>query len=159
MKKLFKLNNNICDQILNEAQIHFTKNCSNRCPFCIDAFNNGVGNKKPDIDKIFLSVLNIKDKIDDIAISGGEPMLYIDELLQLVRNIKRFAKLNVTVITSMPITCWTHKETFFEIIKIIDHLIISPQHYDQEIGDKIRGCNSFYNREKLFSEIALFFNK
>ena len=80
-------------------------------------------------------------------------MLYIDELLQLVRNIKRFAKLNVTVITSMPITCWTHKETFFEIIKIIDHLIISPQHYDQEIGDKIRGCNSFYNREKLFSEI------
>ena len=138
MKKLFRLNNNICDQILNEAQIHFTKNCSNRCPFCIDAFNNGVGNKKPDIDKIFLSVLNIKDKIDDIAISGGEPMLYIDELLQLVRNIKRFAKLNVTVITSMPITCWTHKETFFEIIKIIDHLIISPQHYDQEIGDKIR---------------------
>lgn len=153
MKKLFRLNNNICDQILNEAQIHFTKNCSNRCPFCIDAFNNGVGNKKPDIDKIFLSVLNIKDKIDDITISGGEPMLYIDELLQLVRNIKRFAKLNVTVITSMPITCWTHKETFFEIIKIIDHLIISPQHYDQEIGDKIRGCNSFYNREKLFSEI------
>ena len=62
MKKLFRLNNNICDQIHNEAQIHFTKNCSNRCPFCIDAFNNGVGNKKPDIDKIFLSVLNIKDK-------------------------------------------------------------------------------------------------
>lgn len=114
MKKLFRLNNNICDQIFNEAQIHFTKNCSNRCPFCIDAFNNGVGNKKPDIDKIFLSVLNIKDKIDDIAISGGEPMLYIDELLQLVRNIKRFAKLNVTVITSMPITCWTHKETFLK---------------------------------------------
>ena len=67
MKKLFRLNNNICDQIFNEAQIHFTKNCSNRCPFCIDAFNNGVGNKKPDIYKIFLSVLNIKDKIDDIA--------------------------------------------------------------------------------------------
>ena len=66
MKKLFRLNNNICDQIFNEAQIHFTKNCSNRCPFCIDAFNNGVGNKKPDIDKIFLSVLNIKDNIDDI---------------------------------------------------------------------------------------------
>ena len=153
MKKLFRLNNNICDQILNEAQIHFTKNCLNRCPFCIDAFNNGVGNEKPDIDKIFLSVLNIKDKIDDISISGGEQMLYIDELLQLVRNIKRFAKLPVTVITSMHITCWTHKETFFEIIKIIDHLIISPQHYNQEIGDKIRGCNSFYNREKLFSEI------
>ena len=49
MKKLFRLNNNICDQIFNEAQIHFTKNCSNRCPFCINAFNNGARNKKPDI--------------------------------------------------------------------------------------------------------------
>ena len=58
MKKLFRLNNNICDQILNEAQIHFTKNCSNRCPFCIDAFNNGVGNKKPDIDNIAKSILD-----------------------------------------------------------------------------------------------------
>lgn len=36
-------------------------------PFCIDVFNNGARNKKPDIDKIFLSVLNIQDKIDDIA--------------------------------------------------------------------------------------------
>lgn len=153
MKKLFKLNNNICDQILNEAQIHFTKNCSNKCPFCIDAFNKGVGNSKPDIDKIFLSVLNIKDKIDEIAVSGGEPMLYIEDLLKLVKNIKRFTKLPVTVITSMPIQCWTYKKTFFEIIKTIDHLIISPQHYDQEIGDKIRHSVSLYNRDKLFEEI------
>ncbi len=153
MKKLFKLNNNICDQILNEAQIHFTKNCSNKCPFCIDAFNKGVGTSKPDIDKIFLSVLNIKDKIDEIAVSGGEPMLYIEDLLKLVKNIKRFAKLPVTVITSMPMQCWIEKETFFEIIKVIDHLIISPQHYDQEVGDKIRHSVSLYNRDRLFEEI------
>lgn len=41
MKKLFRFNNNICDQILKEANIHFTKSCPNKCPFCIDAFNTG----------------------------------------------------------------------------------------------------------------------
>ena len=52
MKKLFRFNNNICDQVLNEANIHFTKSCPNKCPFCIDAFNAGLTYNKPDHNMI-----------------------------------------------------------------------------------------------------------
>lgn len=153
MRKLFKFNNNICDQILNEANIHFTKVCPNKCPFCIDALNQGITYNRPNVDKIFISVLSIIDKIDEITISGGEPFVYIDDLLQLVKNIKRYVKKKITVITSLPKQCYDNKETFFEIIKYIDCLIISPQHMDMKIGDKIRGHKTTFDRESLLKEI------
>ena len=153
MKKLFRFNNNICDQVLNEANIHFTKSCPNKCPFCIDAFNAGLTYNKPDIEKIFMSVLSIVDKIDEVTISGGEPFVYIDELLQLVKNIKRYAKKKLTVITSLPKQCYDKKEEFFEIIKYVDTLVISPQHMDTDKGDKIRGSKTLFNREELLKEI------
>ena len=69
MKKLFRFNNNICDQVLNEVNIHFTKSCPNKCPFCIDAFNAGLTYNKPDIEKIFMSVLSIVDKIEFLVVN------------------------------------------------------------------------------------------
>ena len=150
-----KLNNNVCDQIYNEAQIHFTKSCPNKCVFCIDALNDGlVCGPKPDIDSIFTSLISVRDKIDEMTISGGEPFAYINELLTLVRRIKRYMpSKKLSIITSMPYNCWKDKDKFFEIINLVDSLTITPQHKDLNIGDAIRGSKSKFDRNALLKEI------
>ena len=49
---MVKYNVNVCDRIYNEMMIHFTEDCPNNCPFCVDKRNNGIGERKPDIEKI-----------------------------------------------------------------------------------------------------------
>lgn len=153
MLKLFSINNNICDQILNEVQVHFTKACPNKCIFCIDALNKGITMNKPDVNQIFITLCSIKHKIDDITISGGEPFLYIDELYDLCKLIKTYLPQRLCVITSLPETCYKNKSKFLEIIDMVDMVVISPQHMNDEIGDKIRRSKTTFDRKELLQSI------
>jgi len=147
---MVKYNINTCDQIHNEFMVHFTKACENKCAFCIDAMNKGIKPQKPDVDKIFESIYAHKDNVKDVTISGGEPCLYMEELFDLVTRIKEQTTLNVNVISSLPTSCWTKRELFFQILEKIDGFAFSPQHYKEDIADKIRGCKSKYNHQTLY---------
>lgn len=153
---MVKYNVNACDQICNELQIHFTKSCPNKCPFCIDATNKGLDTNKlcvPNIKKIYESIMEYKDSIESICISGGEPMLYMTHLLRLVKMVKENTKLKVYVISSIPEIC--HKEacSFIDILNMIDGLAISPQHYNEEIADKMRGHKSNFDRQEFYAAL------
>lgn len=152
---MVKYNVNTCDQICNELQVHFTKKCPNKCPFCVDALNKGLHSKnvKPDVMAIFQRISDHKSEVDSVCISGGEPMIYMSELLKLVRLIKNNTELKVYIITSLPYSAFYHKEKLFEIIDICDGVAISPQHYDETIADEIRGHKSLYDRQKFYAEL------
>lgn len=147
---LLRYNVNTCDQIASEIMVHFTSFCENKCSFCIDAFNNGVKSHRPDVESIFNSIDSIKEQITDVTISGGEPCLFMIELYSLIKLIKDRTNLKVGLITSMPTTCWTKKELFFQILSMVDYYAISPQHYDESIADIIRGSKSKYNHQELY---------
>lgn len=147
---LLKYNVNTCDQIASEVMVHFTKYCENKCRFCIDATNKGIKLQKPDVESIFNTINSIKDKITDVTISGGEPCLYLEELYDLVKRIKEKTNLNVGIMSSLPTTCWVKRDLFFTILDMIDNFSFSPQHYNEEIADKIRGCKSKYNHQELY---------
>ena len=148
-------NVNACDQICNELQIHFTKRCPNKCPFCIDATNKGLDNtlSLPDVDKIYKRIIEYKDKIESICISGGEPMLMISSLYDLIKMVKDNTSLKVYVISSIPKNCYSHPFTFSKILEMIDSLAISPQHYREEIADQMRGHKSKFDRQKFYAEM------
>lgn len=148
-------NVNTCDQICNELQIHFTKLCPNRCPFCVDAMNPGVKaeSPKPDVMAIFQAVSQCKDKIESVCITGGEPMLFMNDVIQLINLLKRNTELKIYLVTSMPEECHKHKDLFFQIIDLCDGVSISPQHYNEEIGDKMRGHKSTFDRQALYAEL------
>ena len=152
---MVKYNVNACDQICNEFQIHFTKNCPNKCPFCIDATNEGLNKEYsvPDINAIFDTVSLYSDKIESVCISGGEPMIFIDKLLEIVSRFKEETNLKVYIITSVPIQCYHHQDTFYKILDLCDGLAISPQHYIEEIADKIRGHKSMFDRQLFYSSL------
>ncbi len=150
-----KYNINVCDSSKHKSElmIHFTKVCPNNCSFCIDKLNLGVNTKKPDIDKIIKTVDKYKNKVSNISISGGEPFVFMDDLLYFVNWVKENTDLKVLVITSVPNICYKEKEKFFEILDKCDNIQISLQHYITNLADSIRGSKSDFDRNNFYKEI------
>lgn len=152
---MIKYNVNTCDQICNELQVHFTKSCPNKCPFCIDATNRGIDRKSsvPDVGAIYKRILVYKDNIGSVCISGGEPMLFMTQLLELVMLLKQNTNLKVYIISAIPEQCYQQRNIFKNILELCDGLAISPQHYKEDIADKMRGHQSTFDRQKFYEEM------
>lgn len=152
---MIKYNVNTCDQICNELQVHFTKSCPNKCPFCIDATNRGIDRKSsvPDVGAIYKRILVYKDNIGSVCISGGEPMLFMTQLLELVMLLKQNTNLKVYIISAIPEQCYQQRNIFKKILELCDGLAISPQHYKEDIADKMRGHQSTFDRQKFYEEM------
>lgn len=142
--KFLNFNVNVCDQTAKDIEIHLTQKCDNKCEFCIDRMNKGIGyTEKPAVTNICLSLAMLSHNAEILSIAGGEPCLYLDELLEIVKWCKQFAKhLKINLITSLPYRCYKEQDKFFEILELIDTMTISAQHYKKDIADKIRGTNT-----------------
>ena len=152
---MVKYNVNICDQIENELQVHFTKLCDNKCPFCVDALNKGLADSsgRPNVEAICQRISEHKGEVQSVGISGGEPMLFITQLLHVVRYIKTNTNLKVYIITSCPKQCETYRYAFNQILGFCDGMSITPQHYNEEVADQIRGHKSTFDRQAFYASI------
>ena len=155
MGRWLNYNVNVCDNYVNDLEIHFTKACENHCPFCIDKLNKGINEPMiPNVKNIFGTMMLYHNKFDYIGIAGGEPCLYINDLKELCKLIKKyFPEKQLNLITSVPEICYKEKETFYEILNLCDSITISPQHHKQEIADKIRGRKSGFDRDEFYSQL------
>jgi len=115
-----KLSCNCCDGIYNSFDVHFTSACDNKCAHCIDRRFDGLGLTKPDVAAIVETVVSNAKGLDDVLFLGGEPCLYLDELLACVRQIKAKTELKVFVTTSVPEICHDRKDTFYALIEHLD---------------------------------------
>ena len=151
---MIKYNCNVCDRIYNEMIIHFTKDCPNNCPFCIDKRNYGVNTREPNLEKIYKTIDTCSTYIETITISGGEPFLYINELYKLVTKIKNENKLRIVIVTALPKQCYDNKDLFYKICSLIDSLQISAQHYDESKVSEIIGntLNLMFPRQEFLEE-------
>jgi pyruvate-formate lyase-activating enzyme len=151
---MIKYNCNVCDRIYNEIMIHFTKDCPNNCPFCIDKRNAGINSRKPKVNEIYKSIEICAKYIDTVTISGGEPCLYMDELYELVSLIKNSTQLKVNIVTSIPKECVENKELFYKICELCDNIQISFGHYNPKNLVKIFGNKHIngYGRNEFINE-------
>lgn len=147
------LNCNCCDGIYNSFDVHFTSSCDNKCDHCIDMRFNGMGIIKPDVDAIVKTIVENKDNLDDVLFLGGEPCLYLEELLECVMKIKKKTSLKVFVTTSVPKTCFDNKEIFSKLLSIIDGINLSVQHCDEIVADHIRKTTSKYDRQSFYKSL------
>ena len=148
-----KLNCNCCDGIYNSFDINFTSACDNQCAHCIDKCYSGLNISKPDVDAIVKTVINNKDGLDDVLFLGGEPCLYLDELLECVTEIRKRSWLKLYVTTSVPKICSTEYEKFTRLINILDGINLSVQHYREDVADEIRRTKSTFDRQAFYSEL------
>lgn len=151
---MIKLKANCCDGKYNSYDIHFTSLCDNKCKHCIDACYEGKNIPKPNPKEIAKTIINGPKELEDVLFLGGEPCLFLDELIEtmeLIRQARPEIKLYIT--SSVPKTCYDNKEKFFKILDMVDGFNISAQHYNEEIADKIRCTTSKYNRQEFYNSL------
>lgn len=148
-----KLNCNCCDGIYNSFDVHFTSACDNKCAHCIDRRFNGLGIVQPNVSAIVDTVVANAKGLDDVLFLGGEPCLFLDELLSCVRQIKEKTALKVFVTTSVPRVCYDKKGTFHALISELDGINLSVQHHNEIVADQIRRTKSSYDRQGFYRSL------
>lgn len=144
---------NCCDGIYNSFDVHFTSACDNNCKHCIDKCFDGTGISKPDVNAIVNTIIENKDGLDDVLFLGGEPCLYLDELIECIKQIKSKSNLKLYVTTSVPKVCYDERKKFIELIELLDGINLSVQHYKEEVADEIRNVQSKYDRQTFYREL------
>lgn len=144
---------NCCDGVYNSFDVHFTSLCDNKCAHCIDACYNGSGISKPDVKAIANTIISNKDGLDDVLFLGGEPCLYLEELIECVELIKKNTDLKVFVTTSVPKICKDKQDLFFKLIELLDGINLSVQHYKEDVADEIRKTTSKYDRQEFYMSL------
>ena len=115
----------------------FVAGCPMRCQFCHnpDTWNMQVGEQKS-ADDLLAQALRYKSYWQDgggITVSGGEPLLQMDFMIELFQKAKEKG-INTTIDTSG--APFTREEPFFgkfnELMKYTDLLLVDIKHIDDE---------------------------
>lgn len=141
---------NCCDGIYNSFDIHFTSACDNKCAHCIDNKFQGLDISKPNVEAIVRTIVANKDGYDDVLFLGGEPCLYLEELLDCVLLIRAKTDLKIFVTTSVPKICHDRFDLFKKLLNAVDGINLSVQHYREDIADEIRKVKSKYDRQAFY---------
>ena len=144
---------NCCDGLYNSFDVHFTSTCDNKCAHCIDLKYEGFGIQKPDVQAIVNTIIANQTGYDDVLFLGGEPCLYLQELLDCVKQIRSKTKLKIFITTAVPKICKDRFDLFTELLEIIDGINLSVQHYEEEIADEIRKVPAKYDRQAFYTSL------
>jgi organic radical activating enzyme len=151
MKNVFK--KNCCDGIYNSFDIHFTSICDNKCAHCIDNKYQGVNIKKPNIKAITKTIIDNQNGYDDVLFLGGEPCIYLQELIDCIKMVKQNTKLKIFVTTAVPKICYDRFDLFTELLELVDGINLSVQHFKEDVADEIRKVKSKYDRQKFYNSL------
>ena len=144
---------NCCDGIYNSFDVHFTSACDNKCEHCIDMRYNGCGVEKPNVGAIVKTIIEEQEGLDDVLFLGGEPCLYLEELLDCIKQLREKTQLKLFVTTAVPKICYDKRNMFGELVSILDGINLSVQHNNEKIADKIRRTTSKYDRQKFYNSL------
>ena len=78
---------NSCDGIYNSFDVHFTSECDNRCPHCIDAKYGGKGFKRPNAHAIAKTIIEHQEGFDDVLFLGEYPQVVVQSHKALVLRV------------------------------------------------------------------------
>lgn len=151
MKNIFI--KNCCDGIYNSFDVHFTSVCDNKCAHCIDEKYEGFNIKKPDINAIAKTVIENKEGYDDVLFLGGEPCIYLQDLVDCIKLIKGNSNLEIFVTTAVPKICKDRFDLFTELLELVDGINLSVQHYKEDVADEIRKVPAKYDRQTFYNSL------
>lgn len=115
-----------------------TKFCNAKCAFC--TYADDASKYSEDKLREVLQEISSKIKIRKIAITGGEPTLYWDNFVSIVKLSKEYAP---DAELSMNTDGLRWRQLFEDpIYKLFDYIQLSRHHFDDEINDEIFKCKT-----------------
>lgn len=129
-----KINNYISESYVDGPEIRFTvftQGCIHNCPGCHNPqthdFNKGI---YFDNEKI-VELMNKNPLIEGLTLSGGDPLMQIDECLDLAKMVKNQDKnYDIVLYTGYTfeqiIEMGKNNDNLMELLKYIDYLIDGP---------------------------------
>lgn len=138
---------NGCDGAHHTINIHFTKACPHSCAWCVDKDNRipmeaKDGPVDPNVKKIVNKVIELDNMrmigvsaYEDVLFLGGEPLMYIKELIDCIKRIQlNCPALRIYVTTSLPKIIMNKRKSLDELLSLVDGLNISLQHPNDMIA-------------------------
>ena len=126
--------------------IIFLQGCAMRCLYChnVDTWNGQRGGELRTADELLDQAERYRPYWGDeggITVSGGEPLLQMDFLLDLLRKAKARGMHTCIDTAGQPFTRW---EPFFSkfqaLMEVTDLLLVDIKHIDAEAHQKLTGC-------------------
>jgi hypothetical protein len=114
---------------------------------------HGIGKNIPDPEAIAATIIKNSEGVDDVLFLGGEPCLYLKQLVECIQIIKDNTKLKVYVTTAVPKICRDRYPLFLKLLRMIDGINLSVQHHQEDKADIIRRSKSWYNRQKFYRNL------
>lgn len=122
----------------------FLKGCPLRCKYCHnpDTWTQD-GAKEYNVEEIVQEVLKYKKYYDKggITVSGGEPLLQIDFIIDLFKNLKRH-NFHTAIDTSGYLYNKLEEDKFNELIKVTDLFLLDIKHIDNNEHEKLTGVKN-----------------
>lgn len=117
----------------------FLQGCNMLCKFChnVDVALN-VKNKQITVDEVVNDFLQYQSfyKNGGITVSGGEPLLQIDFIIELFKKLKQY---NVHTAIQTQGTLFSKNIKYYELLKVTDLFIVDLKGVDNEHSLKV--CN------------------
>jgi len=146
--KLFQMTNS-CDGAYDSLDVRFTKDCDNRCSFCIEREGLADLGMAPLEDL----VKSTRDSgIKNVLVLGGEPALHIEKLVDYVVAIRSFVD-TVYVTTSLPNTFNTRPQAADKLLEAVDGLNVSLQSSVSHENNDILNAVGRHNRIDLLKRL------
>lgn len=124
----------------------FLQGCRMRCQFCHNADTWKIQEGDADADEVLTKALRYKSywrENGGITVSGGEPLLQIDFLLELFTKAKQKGIHTVIDTCGQP---FTREEPFFskfkELMHLSDLVLLDIKHIDDEQHQKLTGWSN-----------------
>lgn len=121
----------------------FLKGCPMRCQFCHNPDTWQMGEPDTTADELLNKALRYRSywgKEGGITVSGGEPLLQIDFLIELFQKAKKKGIHTVIDTSGNP---FTREEPFFskfkELMKVTDLILLDIKHIDEEKHRQLTG--------------------
>ena len=124
----------------------FLQGCHMRCQFCHNADTWKIKEANQTAEEVLKKALRYRPYWKDnggITVSGGEPLLQIDFLLELFKRAKKQGIHTVIDTCGNP---FTREEPFFskfqELLEVTDLFLLDIKHIDNEAHKVLTGCKN-----------------
>jgi len=133
--------------------------CNKKCVGCFNPESHDPNKKnKIKISTIIDDIISVKDKIEGITISGGEPLLQLKGLIKMLSTLKEITNLGIILLTGFDINELISLNKYRTLVKLTDCIIYGPFLLEKKVNYGLVGSSNkkvFLSTERYNEDLII----